>query len=382
MNCFKPYDIFISHVAEDKEEIVSHLVKVLRKKGFIVWYSSDTLAVGASIISSVEKGLSQSRYGIVVLSRKYIESNWGVFELFYLISNRNKRNIEIIPVWHNITSDEVKTLSYGVMIDIYGISTIDGIDNVVSKLLLQLERRPFLCSLASVVTQYIVKRKKIVFFYLAFLFALIIAMLTFWHYMSLFPADTFLDEVIKARILHLDQVYLDKIGVCTDTSFSKIMQVRQEFDIKESDKSHVSYRYITGYKELKSKAALKGIGLTPESISAYNYYSLEKSTACLLENKKTKEGLVFSYKFTNLNRVKYIILSKQLYGEKEFRVKVRYINWIRGVWVECIHNKEASLKQETIRIIGANPDEEFVFENKQGRWEFMSLAEDRALSRF
>jgi len=65
------YDVFISHASEDKEEFVGPLAKALQKAGYKVWFDEFTLKVGDSLRRSIDNGLKNSRFGIVILSNAF-----------------------------------------------------------------------------------------------------------------------------------------------------------------------------------------------------------------------------------------------------------------------------------------------------------------------
>jgi TIR domain len=67
----KKYDVFISHASEDKDEIVRPLVVKLGSLGLKVWYDEFTLHIGDSLTESVDKGISDSHYGILILSKNF-----------------------------------------------------------------------------------------------------------------------------------------------------------------------------------------------------------------------------------------------------------------------------------------------------------------------
>jgi len=70
------YDIFISHASEDKDDIVRPLVSELKRLDFKVWYDESALKVGDSLRRSIDKGLTNSRYGAVILSPSFFAKNW------------------------------------------------------------------------------------------------------------------------------------------------------------------------------------------------------------------------------------------------------------------------------------------------------------------
>lgn len=61
------YDAFISHASEDKEDLVRPLAEKLKAAGFSIWYDNFELKVGDSLRRSIDKGLANSKFGIVVL---------------------------------------------------------------------------------------------------------------------------------------------------------------------------------------------------------------------------------------------------------------------------------------------------------------------------
>ncbi len=128
-------DAFISYANEDKEKFVRQLAQKLMEKNISVWFDEFSLKVGDSLRKSIDKGLKESRYGIVVFSPYFFKNNWPVWELNGLIQLQNKyRNRKILPIWHNITHDEIIEYSPSIA-DIYSISSSLGIEYVVQKLI-------------------------------------------------------------------------------------------------------------------------------------------------------------------------------------------------------------------------------------------------------
>ncbi|MBA7526390.1 hypothetical protein ES705_18552 [subsurface metagenome] len=69
----KRYDVFISHASEDKDEIVRPLAYALQAEGLSVWYDEFEMKIGDSLRRKIDKGLANSRFGIVVLSKSFIK---------------------------------------------------------------------------------------------------------------------------------------------------------------------------------------------------------------------------------------------------------------------------------------------------------------------
>ena len=65
------YDVFISHATEDKDEVVRPLAAALVEEDLRVWYDEFELRIGDSLRRKIDKGLSRSRFGVVVLSHSF-----------------------------------------------------------------------------------------------------------------------------------------------------------------------------------------------------------------------------------------------------------------------------------------------------------------------
>ena len=129
----KEYDFFVSHASEDKEEIARPLAEVLREKGARVWYDNFTLTVGDSLRKSIDMGLANSTYGIVILSPIYFKKFWTGEELNGLFARQEDGRKVILPVWHNISKDEVKRNS-PILADMLAFRTADyTVEELVSE---------------------------------------------------------------------------------------------------------------------------------------------------------------------------------------------------------------------------------------------------------
>src|ERR1035437_1708238 len=106
-NTNKTYDVFISHASEDKDELVRPLAYALIAEGLSVWYDEFEMKIGDSLRRKIDKGLSNSRFGIVVLSKDFIKKGWTNYELDGIITKSVTGEQVILPIWHNITKKEV-----------------------------------------------------------------------------------------------------------------------------------------------------------------------------------------------------------------------------------------------------------------------------------
>ena len=133
----KEYDFFISHASEDKKEVAEPLAKELEKLGANVWYDSFTLKVGDSLRISIDSGLANSKYAIVILTSTYFKKFWTERELNGLFSRVSDGNCKVLPVWHNISKEEV-TKNSPILSDILGLKTADYTIEEIAKQLYEL----------------------------------------------------------------------------------------------------------------------------------------------------------------------------------------------------------------------------------------------------
>lgn len=128
------YDIFISHASEDKEDIVMPLAGLLREYGLKVWVDAIVLKVGDSLRRKIEKGLVESRFGVVILSPNFFKKEWPQKELDALVSREYGSEKVILPVFHNVCHDDVRIHS-PLLADKLAVSTQKGIDFVAHQII-------------------------------------------------------------------------------------------------------------------------------------------------------------------------------------------------------------------------------------------------------
>ena len=75
------WDVFISHAWEDKETVARPLAHALSQAGLSVWYDELTLTLGDGLRRSIDRGLAESRYGVVILSPQFFAKSWPQREL-------------------------------------------------------------------------------------------------------------------------------------------------------------------------------------------------------------------------------------------------------------------------------------------------------------
>lgn len=128
------WDAFISHASEDKDGFVRPLAEGLQERGLSVWFDEFELKVGDSLRESIDHGLGRSRFGIVVFSPHFFEKRWPQNELNGLVTRETGGAKVILPVWHNVDAEAVRTVS-PVLADRVATSSRNGLIQVIEDLI-------------------------------------------------------------------------------------------------------------------------------------------------------------------------------------------------------------------------------------------------------
>lgn len=103
----REFDVFISHASEDKVEVARPLAEALQVGGLRIWYDEFELKIGDSLRRKIDKGLASSRFGVVVLSKSFFAKGWPNYELDGLVTRAVGGEQVILPIWHDITKQEL-----------------------------------------------------------------------------------------------------------------------------------------------------------------------------------------------------------------------------------------------------------------------------------
>lgn len=130
----KKFDVFICHASEDKDSFVSPLAEHLRSEGLEVWYDDFTLKLGDSIRQKIDRGLYDSRYGLVVISKSFFQKKWPQRELDGLFAREVNGEKVILPIWHQVTMEDV--VKYSPMLaDRFAMSSDESLEKIVQEIL-------------------------------------------------------------------------------------------------------------------------------------------------------------------------------------------------------------------------------------------------------
>lgn len=103
-------DLFLCHAWGDREGSAKELYGHLKENGASVWFSEEDLPLGTLMIREIDKGLRNSRVGMVLVTPALLASldSEGVAdkELAVLLSTRR-----VIPVLHEVEFEELNNVS-------------------------------------------------------------------------------------------------------------------------------------------------------------------------------------------------------------------------------------------------------------------------------
>ncbi len=129
------YDVFISYASEDKDDVVAPLADTLRSGGLSIWFDDFELGIGDSLRQRIDKGIASSRFAIVVLSKTFFNKGWPNYELDGLVTKAVDGDQVILPIWHDITKDEVVSYSPSLADKIARNTTTQTIDEIADEII-------------------------------------------------------------------------------------------------------------------------------------------------------------------------------------------------------------------------------------------------------
>lgn len=131
-------EVFISHASEDKA-IARGIAELLKDSDCKVWLDEFELALGDHLRESIDRALSRSRFGVVILSPAYFNKTWTKRELAALLSAEEAQGKVILPVRHQVDTHAVREFS-PILAGRISVATDDGLDKVVAEIKRVLER--------------------------------------------------------------------------------------------------------------------------------------------------------------------------------------------------------------------------------------------------
>ncbi|KAL5247159.1 hypothetical protein ACHWQZ_G019122 [Mnemiopsis leidyi] len=137
----KRWDVFICHVSEDENYIIQLKEAFVREK-IDVFFAKDELSWGCELHRVINDGLRDSKYGLVVLSKHFVNkcSKWTSSELSSLHSKSRLSSQDdcILPIWKkDISEAEVGAFD----MTLVGIKALKEEDMSVDQMAVELKKK-------------------------------------------------------------------------------------------------------------------------------------------------------------------------------------------------------------------------------------------------
>ncbi len=105
------WDVFISHASEDKGTVARPLRDALSRLGVTVWLDEPQMRIGHSLRRKIDDGIRSSRFGVVILTEAFFRKGWTNHELDGLVTRTVAGEQSLLPIWHDLTADDVRAYS-------------------------------------------------------------------------------------------------------------------------------------------------------------------------------------------------------------------------------------------------------------------------------
>jgi hypothetical protein len=125
------WDVFISHASEDKAEVARPLAKLLNEMGLRVWLDEQQLLLGDSLSRKINAGLAMSRFGVLVLSKTFLEKDYPQREMQALLARQTADERYILPILHKV-DHSLLLRRVPLLSDLLSVSTDTGLNTVAT----------------------------------------------------------------------------------------------------------------------------------------------------------------------------------------------------------------------------------------------------------
>ena len=126
-------DLFLCHAWDDRQGSAAELHRQLKANGATVWFSEEDIPLGSLMTREIDKGLRNSRIGIVLVTPALLNSirNEGIAEKELAVLLNSRR---VVPVTHGVTFDELYDVS-PMLASHAGLSTAESsLNDVAAKI--------------------------------------------------------------------------------------------------------------------------------------------------------------------------------------------------------------------------------------------------------
>lgn len=103
-------DVFLCHAWDDRKDTAKELHDLLESQGVSVWFSEKDVLLGSSLLREIDKGLANSRVGIVLVTPSFLTRVKGEGIADKELSALLARDL-LVPIVHNTTHEKLREVS-------------------------------------------------------------------------------------------------------------------------------------------------------------------------------------------------------------------------------------------------------------------------------
>lgn len=101
------YDFFLCHAWDDRRETAKELHDALVRAGVSVWFSENEVLLGSNLMREIDKGLSKSRAGAVLVTKSFVKRIKAEGVADKELSALLARDL-LVPIVHGVTYDDLR----------------------------------------------------------------------------------------------------------------------------------------------------------------------------------------------------------------------------------------------------------------------------------
>lgn len=99
-----------------------------------MWLDKTELRIGDSLRRKIDYGLAHSAFGIVILSSSFFAKGWPQYELDGIIGLSVNGDQRMLPIWHEISRDEIARQSPSLVDKIARNTAVDTIAEIADEI--------------------------------------------------------------------------------------------------------------------------------------------------------------------------------------------------------------------------------------------------------
>jgi hypothetical protein len=103
-------DVFLCHAWDDRQGPAKELHDLLESRSVTVWFSEKDVILGTPLLREIDKGLANSRIGIVLVTPAFLDRIRGAGIAEKELSALLARD-QLVPIVHNTTYEALRDVS-------------------------------------------------------------------------------------------------------------------------------------------------------------------------------------------------------------------------------------------------------------------------------